>query len=222
MAGRKAGWTTAFQTTPGRGGLAALLLVALGLVIAGPLAERLIAAPQPSIVPKRWQLDFRPGPLRVITLETEEGPRSYFYLTYTVVNASEQDLLFAPSFELATDDGELVRADRNVPAEVVEELIERLNNPFLRSHLDIMGELRQGEENARDGLVTFPAENLNVDQITVFAAGFSGETRRIVKPDTGEVVTLRKVMMLQHESPGTLAGRGPAPIERTESRWILR
>ncbi len=200
----------------------ALVLLAAWMVVAGPWARPLLAAPQPSLVPERWQLDFRPGPLRVITLETEEGPRTFFYLTYSVVNNSGRDLLFAPSFELATDEGHLIKSDRDAPREIVQELLDRLNNPFLRSHLNIMGELRQGEENARDGLVTWPAEDLNVDELTIFAAGFSGERRRIVKPDTGEVVTLRKVMMLRHESPGSMAGRGAAPIERVESRWILR
>ena len=204
------------------------LIAAVGLLIAGAVAVSVAttvsqAAPEPAPVPKRWQLDLRPGPLRLAIVDVDGlGPRAYFYLTYTVVNNSGQDLQFAPSFELATDDGELVRSGRDVPSEVVQELQRRLKNDLLEDEIRIMGSLLQGEEHGKEGLVVWPAQSLKVDEIVVYAAGFSGETRRIPRPDSGEEVTLRKVMMLRHASPGELTGRGAEPFERTVERWILR
>lgn len=181
------------------------------------------AAPQPAPVPKRWQLDIRPGPLRVITLDVPDaGLRTYFYFTYTVVNSSGEDLAFAPTFELSCDDGSIVRSGHDVPPVVYEELLRRLKNPLLDDEISIVGMLLQGEENARDGLVVWPALALKVDEVTIYAAGFSGESKAIRRPDTGQEVILRKTLMLRHATPGDLAGRGDAPLERTERRWIMR
>jgi len=210
----------------------AVLTAGAGLLASAPPA---LAAPQPSVVPKRWQLDFRPGDLRLITMDVEvpreqadgsvemvEEPRSYLYFTYTVVNNSGEDLLFAPSFELATEEGDVHRSGRDVPSEVVAELLDRLENPFLEDEISVIRTLEQGVENARDGLVVWPADELKTDELKVFAKGFSGETKRIQNPATGEEVTLYKEMMLRYETPGDLAAFGARPIPPAESRWILR
>jgi hypothetical protein len=198
-------------------------------------APAAMGAPEPSIVPSRWQLDFRPGDLRLAVMDVETTrrgpggetytttqPKAFLYLTYEVVNNSGEDLLFAPSFELATEEGEILRSGRNVPTEVVRGLLERLENPFLEDEISVIRTLEQGVENAREGLVVWPAEDLKTDEIKIFARGFSGETKRIVRPDTGEEVTLYKEMMLRHATPGDLATYRNRPIPRVESRWILR
>lgn len=196
---------------------------AIGAALCFSVVAAHAAPPQPAPVPSRWQLDIRPGPLRVTTVNVpDRGPRAFFYFTYEVVNNTGQDLLFAPSFELATDDGELLRSGRNVPAAVVRTIMDRLENPYLEDEIRIIGILQQGRENARDGLVIWPAEDLDVDEVKVFAKGFSGETRTVTRPDNGEEVVLYKVLMLTHTVPGNIAGRGSAPLERVEERWILR
>ncbi len=182
------------------------------------------AAPQPSIIPKRWQLDIRPGPLRIISLEDESGTvLPYFYFSYLVTNNTGRDMdFFAPSFELATDEGDLRRSGAGVAPEIAEQLLEKLHNPLLEGEIHIAGHLLQGEENAKEGLVIWVAEDLQTDEVIVFAEGFSGETRRIIRPDTGEEVVLRKTLMLRHATPGTLQFQGARPLERTMERWILR
>jgi hypothetical protein len=195
------------------------------LVPAGsPSAPVARAVPEPAPIPKRWQLDIRPGPVRVATINVEGvGPTAFFYFTYTVVNNTGEDLIFAPQFDLATDDGDLIRSGRDVPDSVVQALLTKLNNPMLESELSITrGTLQQGEENGREGLVVWRGGSLTGDELTVYAAGFSGETRIYKRPDTGEDVVLRKVLMLKHATPGDLAGRGSEPLERTETRWTMR
>jgi len=195
----------------------------LGLAIA-PIADRSIAAPQPDPIPQSWQLDVEPGPLRLTVVNLpDKGPRPYFYLTYYVENNTGQDRLFAPSFELATaEEGSIIPAGRGVSTKVTQEILRRLENPFLEDQLGMVGVLQQGEINAKEGLVVWPAENLHVDQIRIFAAGFSGETKRYTRPDTGEQVILRKTLLLRHEAPGVLIGWGDDPIPRVEQRWIMR
>lgn len=212
-----------------------VLLALLGVLAVLTPATTLIAAPQPEIVPKRWQLDFRPGDVRLATLDVEMSvrtpdggtetvvqPRTFLYFTYEVVNNSGEAMLFAPSFELATAEGEVLRSGRGVPPAVVNELLNRLRNEFLEDEIQVIRTLEQGVENAREGLVVWPAEELKTDELKVFAKGFSGETKRIARPDTGEEVTLHKVMMLRYETPGDLLEFGSRPIPLAQQQWILR
>src|SRR5258707_477367 len=84
------------------------LIVALGGLWL--LGTTLGLAPEPDPIPRRWQLSIEPGPLRIATVEVpNEGPKAFFYMTYKVTNTSGGDLLFAPSFDLATNNGDVLR-----------------------------------------------------------------------------------------------------------------
>ena len=186
-----------------------------------------IAAPEPSPVPTRWELEFRPGPLRFVALDVEgQGVRHFAFLTYRVTNYSGADRLFAPSFELMTDDGRVVRSGRNIAPDTTDRILASLENPLIQNQLQIVDVLLQGRENAKFGLVIFPLEDLTVDEIRVFASGFSGESTVYFTedPDTGERVrhVLRKTMQLQYDLPGELTAAGDDPIEATTQRWIMR
>jgi len=214
----------------------ALTALGVGVITLTPAAS--LAAPEPSLVPTRWQLDITPGPLRVLTMDVPgEGPRAYFYMPYKVVNNTGDDLYFAPVFELATDEGDLLRAGRDVPTVVVREALNRLSNPFMVEPIQAIGNLQQGEEHAIESVAIWPAPNLSVDRITIYAAGFSGETKRVPLPapirvaaaegDEGEATTqtevlLRKTLMLVHSTPGELTRTGNRPLPRVEQRWIMR
>jgi hypothetical protein len=202
-------------------------------VIAGLMACLIVVAgvwatpPEPDPVPTRWQLDLKAGPLRIATIDTPDaGPRAYFYFTYKVTNNSGEDLLFAPAFDMATENGDVRRADQKVPPEVTRELLRRLNHPFLQDQIGILGLMLQGEENAKFGLAVWPADDLDVDEISIYAAGFSGETTtlRFKDPKTGKIkqIVLRKTYMLRYRSPGELVDRGSRPITQVEARWIMR
>lgn len=180
-------------------------------------------APEPDPVPRRWQLEIDPGPLRLATVDVPTiGPRSYYYLTYTVTNNSGEDLLFAPAFELATDQ-EVLRSGRSVPLEVTRELQSRVQNPLVQDQISIIGQLLQGKESAKDGIVIWPADNLSPGELAVYAAGFSGETAKVQGPDTKQTVILRKTLMLRYRVPGELTGRAGQALELAEpARWIMR
>jgi len=208
------------------GGGVLVLLGVLGVLEPGAAAAA--RAPEPDPVPERWQLDLEVGQLRVTTVPTREGPRPFFYLTYQVTNNSGEDLLFAPMWELATDDGEMRRSGLGVPRDVTRHLLARFDNPLLNDQLSMLGRLLQGRENAKQGLVIWPAEDLDVDTVQVFAAGFSGEFRSYMVPDPqnpGEMTrfVLRKTRSLTYCTPGELR-----PLHNQELRlcerpvWIMR
>jgi hypothetical protein len=184
------------------------------------------SAPEPDPIPRRWQLTIEPGPLRIATVETSQGPKAYFYLTYKVTNASGGDLLFAPSFDLATDRGDVLRSGRDVPAAVTKSLLESLGNPYLEDQISIVGNLLQGEGNAKEGLVVWPANSLRLTQLEVYAAGFSGETKSIdiQDPKSGKAAkaTVRKTLQIRYQPPGEIRDQGSRPFDVIEQRWVMR
>ncbi len=194
-----------------------LLAMALALCAAGSLA----LAPEPDPIPRRWQFDVEFSPLRVATVDTKDGPRAYFYLTYRVVNKTGEDRLLAPNLELAIDHREPVRAGRDVPADVAKTLLTRLNDPLILDQISAIGLLKQGPEHAREALVAWPAESLRPDSVTLYAAGFSGETATVKSAD-GKPQLLRKTRMLRYALPGELTSLNDRPITPLESRWVMR
>ncbi len=192
------------------------------VALAGVVLMLAAAAPEPDPVPRRWQLDVAAGPLRLATVDVGAGPRTYFYMTYQVTNNSGEDLLFAPAFELATDD-EVLRSGRGVPLEVTRKLIESVQNQFVQDQISIIGQLLQGKENARDGIVIWPANDLNLEELAVYAAGFSGETATVDAPDTHQKFVLRKTLRLNYQISGELVGQEGHDIPLAEpAGWIMR
>jgi hypothetical protein len=189
-----------------------------------------MAAPEPDPVPRRWQLTLEPGPLRVMTVDPDaDGPetaRMFYYLTYKVINNSGQDLLFTPSFDLATDEGDLQRSGRAVPRAVTDQIITALENEFLQDQISIVGMLLQGEENAKEGLAVWPVGSSHVRDLRVFANGFSGETRTLDAYDAEtkgtKRVVLRKTLMLRYQPLGETRDMGAEGLPKIEERWVMR
>lgn len=210
-------------------GLLVLAAVGAGALALHQSTDSAIAArpPEPAPLPKRWQLDVKTSPLRT-TVISEAGGRSrvYFYMTYQVTNNSTSDLLFAPLFELATDQGTVVRSGRDVPQTAVRQIMSQLNNPLLEDQIGIVGTLLRGEENAKEGVVIWAAPALHLSELAVYAAGFSGETATIELPNPITAVmerkVLRKTLELRYRVEGDMLAGGLQPLEPVEQRWIMR
>ena len=210
---------------------AALAMAAMAGLAAAALPVGLtsacLAAPEPDPVPKRWELNINPGPLRVATVDLPDGGgKTFFYFTYKAVNNTGTDLLFAPSFELSTEQGDLIHAGRDVPSAVTDEILRRLDHPFLQDQINVIGQILQGEENAKEGLVIWPVPTVKPGTVSIYVKGFSGETKVIDVPDktAGAVkrITLSKQYMLRYNLPGELDLKDSAPLPVTERRWIMR
>lgn len=181
------------------------------------------AAPEPDPVPRRWQLEVTPGPLRMVSMEVPgHGPRMYLYLTYNVVNNSGEDILFAPAFELANGEGEILRSGRDVPQAVTERIVASTQNPFAEDQIAIIGTLLQGREHGKDGVVIWPVTDANPERITIYAAGFSGETATVESPRNSTRFVLRKTLRLDYDTPGDLVRQPLDPIPVREKTWIMR
>jgi hypothetical protein len=195
------------------------------------LAVGAARAPEPDPVPKRWQLELEPGPLRVMAVTTGGAGGAggggattglYYYLTYTVTNNSGDDRFLAPSFELSTDTGDLGRSGKDVPLEATAAIKASLQNPLVEDQVAIIGNLLQGRENSKQGVVIWPVVDMHASQVTVYAAGFSGETAKERVHGSSTPRILRKTLMIRYRGPGDLWKQGGEPLEETERRWIMR
>jgi hypothetical protein len=214
-----------------------LALAASGLIACAAPAARALA-PEPAPVPKRWQLEIEQSPLRLTIVDVPgQGSRVYFYMTFKATNNSANDLLFAPAFELATDDMIVLRSGRDVPAAATSELIERMQNPLLEDQIGVVGTLLRGEENAKEALVAWPMPANFQSEIVVYCAGFSGETATIEVPNPASLMAssstssvplkmdkkvLRKTLMLRYRLPGELNPASGLELKPFETSWIMR
>jgi hypothetical protein len=176
--------------------------------------------PVPSPVPLRWQMEFAPGPLRVYVDPAEVCV--YWYFVYKVTNRTGRDQVWAPSLVLFTDAGEILPAGRGVPSRVTEDIARLLGNELLESPNQIIGEIRHGRENAKEGLAVWPARAVDVNELSLFIAGISGETVSVVSPTTGRTELLRKTLQRDYLIPGDMLARGSEPAPLVRETWVMR
>ncbi len=193
----------------------ALQALAVLVVISSALAY-----PKPAPTPPRWELEFEPGDLRLYVDPVDD--QAYWYFAYVVTNRTGRDRIWAPSFILFTDAGEILASGRGVASRVASDLQELLGNELLENQNEIIGEIFHGREHAKEGLVIWPARNLDVNEISMFVAGISGETVPVNDPITCKVVVLRKTLHRDYLVPGDVLPRGSAPIELADQRWVMR
>lgn len=201
-----------------------LLIALLGVVSTPALAQ----VPEPLPITNRWELEFRPGPLRLASIPVEGSPRLFLYFTYEVRNFDTTDLRFVPSFVLSSDQGQTLPSGQDVPAEVTRALLAKLRDPLLQDQISIIGPVKRGEEHTRRGLAVWPLEFANPNELFIFAAGFSGESQTVemTDPRTGETrqLVFRKTRQLRYLVPGQLRAdiQGDQPLNLIDSRWIMR
>ena len=176
-----------------------LLLAALILWVATGSTSHASAQAGPQI----WTLEIKPGPLRLY-VDPIDG-KHYHYFTYRVINSTKADRMFAPTVELFTDKGQILASGNGVPSQVSRRLMGYLDNPLMEDEHQIIGDLKQGKEHAKDGLVIWEAVDLDTNQVTIFVTGLSNGINRVAHPITGEDVLLRKTLRLDYVIPGNLA-----------------
>lgn len=178
------------------------------------------AYPVPAGTPFRWEFEFKTGDFRLYV--DKETSQAYWWMHYTVTNRTKRDRIWAPKFTLFTDVGEILESGKDVPSTITVKIKDLLGNELIETQNEIIGDLLQGTENARDGLVIWPARVLQVNEITMFISGISGETIRVRNPITGEQVILYKSLQRDYIIPGDALARGLRPIDLKAQQWILR
>ena len=201
--------------------LISLLIVTASLV----LATSVLAVPSPRAVSSRPELSFEPGPLRIY--QSNEDGQWYWYMTYVIENHTGVDQIWIPEMVLYMDQGEILKAGRDVSSTVSDEIVEYVGDPLLEPQNTIIGDLKQGRGNAKEGLSVWPAKQTEVNEMALFIAGISGETLVVEHPLTKEEVVLRKTLQRDYLIPGRATARGDRPVglhpdSPRREVWIFR
>ncbi len=179
-----------------------------------------LAYPRPDPVPPRWELEFRTGELRLYVDRVSN--EAYWHLTYEVTNRTGREQVWAPTLVLFTDDGEIIASGRGVSTRVTNDIRDLLGNELLENQNEIIGEIFHGREHAKEGLVIWRAGSFDVNEISMFVAGVSGETAIVTNPITDEVVVLRKTLQRDYLVAGDALPRGSRPVDLVRERWVMR
>lgn len=211
--------------------LSALVAFSLALAWAGLMQTRAATYPKPSIYPIAWQLDFdHSKPHRIVVQAPGDlTPVAYWYITYRVTNSTDREHLFLPLFQMLLDNGNVIRANRDLKPAVFDAIKARENNKYLTAPLDVDNELRIGEDQAVDSVAIWKEPQSPMGHFTIFVTGLSGETAEVMddngqpmKDKEGNPIILRKTLQLDYQ----VRGAGPNPAEdqivSTGEQWIMR
>jgi len=193
------------------------------------------AFPKPSAYPVSWQLTFTHGkPQRiVITPPGEKTPQAYWYMTYSVVNNTRDEQEFLPVFELMTEDGKVLRSDKDISDTIVGEIRIREQNKDLLSSLKMAGTLRVGVDQAKLGVAIWKEPLVQMGQFKIFVGGLCGEAVNLTDedgklvevagPDGKKVpVVVRKTLQITYKLLGDDLYPGKDPLDKLAEEWIMR
>lgn len=199
--------------------LAAAALLALVSTAGLEARTTSLAPPEPSTRPPRWELQFEvTHDLRLIQV----GREHYWFLTYLVTNKTGEDQIFVPNAILATDAGDILK-DGEVPYEVTERILKMMKNPLLESKNQIIGQLKQGKENAREGLMVWKSGRLeDVRDVRLFIGGLSSDTQVVKNPVTGDDAVVRKHLAREYDCPGEPLAEPGRAVRLRRNHWIMR
>ncbi len=178
----------------------AILALAL-TAAAAPWSARAVATPEPSPAPVSWELSLDPTLPQRITVDAGNGPRTYWYFLYTVVNNTGNDVDFHPEIvrteEIATElpaEQALALPDQapritvtpaivGLHASIYDAIATRhaRTHPFLVRPVDAITRLKQGKDNALTSVAVFPEMDIKVSRFTIYFGGLSGE--QMIKPN---------------------------------------
>ncbi len=210
--------------------LASLVVCGLGSLVPCP------AAPEPSAGSKGWQLDFRfRDPERIsVRLPGDEKETTYWYVLFTVVNNTGEDVTFYPSADLVTDTLQVTRAGEEISPRVYEAIAARHAKefPFFAPPSKVTGPLLQGEDNHRTSAIVFRTFDPAASKFTVYFGGLSGEITRVINPGFDEsqpesesnarYFVLRKTLAIEYAIPGDVSTRSATAPVRRHREWVMR
>ncbi|HEX8524730.1 MAG TPA: hypothetical protein VF669_20930 [Tepidisphaeraceae bacterium] len=179
--------------------------------------------PKPSPYPKTWELKLEYSKPKRVVVQTEQDqvPKAYWYVAYTVTNSTDKEQLFLPQFEMVTKDGQVIRSDKSIPKKVFDTVKRNEGNNLLVNHALIGGQLRLGQDEAKDGVAIWPEPDPDMGNFTIFISGLSGETAKIKGPDKKDLI-LRKTLQINYLTRGDAqTTSGSEPVEQSHE-WVMR
>ena len=204
------------------------------------------SGPEPAATQVSWELEFKfLDPQRIeVQLPDSDTPTVYWYMVYTVTNPDRRSRRFHPTFQLVTDDLQVIDTDMGISKLVFDQIKERhrKTHKYLVHPTKALGALLTGDDNARESVAIWRQVDLSINNFKIYVAGLSGETRfmpnpaydstkpeEVVDPQTGvkrrvnpKHFALRKTLEIRYNLPGSPSARPLAEPERCQTRWVMR
>ncbi|HEX8325505.1 MAG TPA: hypothetical protein VF595_16505 [Tepidisphaeraceae bacterium] len=208
-----------------------LVSASVAVAVAALLSNRVSAYPEPSVSPVSWELKFDSALPKRIVVEVpgERTAKAYWYMTYTVTNNNDQDVTFLPTFEWVTNDGRALRSDRNISKAVFDKIKAQSRNDLMENSVKIAGTLRQGADQAKDGVAIWEEPAARLGTFSIFVTGLSGESTQLPgadgKPMTdpdGKPLLLFKTLQLDYRSAGDEVYPGNDLLLKLGQKWVMR
>lgn len=185
------------------------------------LVSPAMAFPEPSAAGISWELTFSSQPLSVIGVEGIDGrTKWYWYFSYKVVNLTGEERLFVPKITLASEQGDIIAAGTNVPSGVYQAIKAKLGNSLIEPPAKAAGRLLQGVDFAMESLAVWPVLDHDVQSLTIFVGGLSGESKSVSLGGTESILT--KTLMHSYDLPGDVAAPQMQTIVPSSRRWVMR
>lgn len=179
-------------------------------------------------VPDIWVLDFTFRNPRYIMIDVPgKGRRLVWYMTYKIVNRTDQPRSFMPSFELSTDTGKTYHDSILPRAEKAVTVREDPTQPLLNSvtiSRPIPPTGAEGSDVVRRGVVFWEDVDMNAKRFSVFVTGLSNGYHRVDDPmDKGKEKLLRKTLKLDFRKLGDVYNPRESEIRfEGEPTWVYR
>ena len=194
----------------------ALLLLTIAMPLLGDY-------PQPSPYPISWELTATFGQPKRIVVQApgDDQPVAYWYITYHVVNNTDKDkIAFYPDFQMQTNDGLIIPSDHGIAPAVFDAIKDKERIKFLQDYLAIGGDLRQGEDQSKDGVAIWREPAPRMGTFAFFISGFWGESATVHVAD--QDVILRKTLNVTYHTDNDDAHPGQGTLQQLDSQYIMR
>jgi hypothetical protein len=182
------------------------------------------AAPAPIARPRPAtpdDLELRPGTLTLVT-DDATGDR-FLVFTYTVANKTPRTQRFTPRFELLMGDGTLLEGGKGVDVDAGVRIRRAAAGPRALDQFQVMGDVAVGEQNAKEGVVIFPAKG-DMKDMTLFVSGTSIAIDRVPDPKSGKETIVRRTWVRHYGINGAADPRRSteAAFDSTKDEWVMR
>ena len=187
--------------------------------------------PTPSSYPISWELKFDHSMPKRVVVETPGSitPTAYWYITYTVTNTSDKEQTFLPFFQMVARSGKVIRSDTNISQRVFDVIKQKEGDKFLETFTKIGGELRLGEDEAKDGVAIWQEPDPRMGNFTLFVGGLSGEAVQLkddggqpMKDADGKPIILRKTLQLNYIIRGDEVFPGLDEVNQKSEDSVMR
>ena len=87
------------------------------------------------------------------------GNDAYWYMTYTVTNKTGMEQMWRTEFQMVDNAGKIVKAGHYIDPSAFEKIKAIKRNRFLVPANTVMGDLHQGDDQAKDSVAIWKEPN---------------------------------------------------------------